>query len=51
MTALEDPTPRPTVADHVVAAVDRIVETLAQLGDFATFVAQTILSVFATIRL
>ncbi len=51
MTAVEDPTPRPTLADAVVSAVDSVVGSLAQLGDFATFVSKTLASVLVTIRL
>jgi phospholipid/cholesterol/gamma-HCH transport system permease protein len=45
-----EPTPRPTASDVLVGAVDRIVATLAQLGDFGTFAWTTVMSIGATLR-
>lgn len=44
-------TPRPRPSDYLVGAVDRIVATLAQVGDFGTFVWQTISSALITVKL
>ena len=43
--------PRRRLSDSVVGAVDRTVATLAQVGDFGTFVGKTIASVLVTLRL
>jgi phospholipid/cholesterol/gamma-HCH transport system permease protein len=48
MSALE-PTRRPQLTDHVVAAAEAVMDALAQVGDFATFVVGTIGAVPATI--
>lgn len=44
-------TPRPRMSDHVVSAVDRVMVTLAQVGDFGTFVVKTLGAVVITLRL
>lgn len=51
MSAPAEPTPRMRASDHLVSALDRVVVTLAQVGDFGTFVWQTFSSVLSTIRL
>jgi phospholipid/cholesterol/gamma-HCH transport system permease protein len=45
------PTPRPRLSDLLVAALDRVLSTLAQVGDFGTFVVRTVVSIPATLRL
>ena len=44
-------TPRPRFSDHLVAALDGVMKVLAQVGDFGTFVAQTVVAVPKTIQL
>jgi phospholipid/cholesterol/gamma-HCH transport system permease protein len=48
MSAL-DPTRRPTLSDRLVDATDGLMDALAQVGDFATFVGGTIGAIPATI--
>ncbi|MET3960201.1 phospholipid/cholesterol/gamma-HCH transport system permease protein [Marmoricola sp. OAE513] len=43
--------PRKTVSDVIVGAVDRIVASLAQLGDFGTFAGKTVVSAPITLKL
>ncbi|MGO4257291.1 MlaE family ABC transporter permease [Marmoricola sp. RAF53] len=44
-------TSRPSVSDLLVGALDKVVATLAQIGDFGTFAGKVIWSVPATIAL
>ena len=49
MIVTHRPTPRQSVSDFVVKAVDGTMAALAQIGDFATFSARTVGSVGVTI--
>lgn len=44
------PTPRPKASDFLVAGLDRVMVVLAQVGDFGTFVGQTVLAIVPTLK-
>ena len=49
MSAVEEPTPRPTIADAIVRMVEATMVALAQVGDFATFCGKTVASTGVTL--